>query len=141
MAYQGGQSIAAKPPYSPLDPYDFLAALPQVQLRYDGLQLVRLIQEITGAEPFMWGPAIIGFRHGSPECPADCCREEFALGFSIWREKIVIYLRRPSYGSTDFIRRIGAVFRGRSTISFTSLAEVDMAELVRLIETAWEEAK
>ncbi|MEM1359959.1 MAG: DUF1801 domain-containing protein, partial [Bacteroidota bacterium] len=44
-----------------VSPYDYIAAIPDEQKRADSEWLLQTMQEITGEEPVMWGPSIIGF--------------------------------------------------------------------------------
>ena len=39
----------------------FIEAVPQEKKRIDSLKLVDLLAEITGEEPYMYGPTIVGF--------------------------------------------------------------------------------
>ena len=40
---------------------DFLNAVPDERKRADSFALLELMREVTGEEPAMWGPSIVGF--------------------------------------------------------------------------------
>ena len=51
---------------------DFLAAATPTRRREDGVQLAEIFQEVTGADPVLWGPSIVGYgtyRYVSPANP------------------------------------------------------------------------
>ncbi|MFC7959643.1 hypothetical protein [Rhodococcoides kroppenstedtii] len=51
---------------------DFLAAATPARRRKDGLRLAELFGEVTGADPVMWGPSMVGhgsYRYASPANP------------------------------------------------------------------------
>lgn len=50
-----------------VNPYEFIAQVEHPTRRSDAERMVEIMREITGEEPVMWGPSIIGFGryHGS----------------------------------------------------------------------------
>ena len=40
---------------------EFLASVPNRQRQEDGLALLAMMKDVTGLEPEMWGPSIVGF--------------------------------------------------------------------------------
>ena len=43
------------------DPFEFIARATPAKRRTDGERLAEIFAEVTGAEPVMWGPSIIGY--------------------------------------------------------------------------------
>ena len=43
------------------DVAEFLAAVPSARRREDAHRLAAIMTELTGAQPVMWGPSIVGF--------------------------------------------------------------------------------
>ncbi|MDQ1622024.1 MAG: hypothetical protein QOH19_442 [Actinomycetota bacterium] len=70
---------------------EFLAAVEQPVRRRDGLRLLALMSEITGDEPEMWGPTIVGF--GRYHYKYDSGREgdAAAVGFSPRKARLSLY--------------------------------------------------
>lgn len=51
---------------------DFIASFANTeQKKKDSFELINLMQSVTGFEPKMWGPSIIGFGPTTTNMPAD----------------------------------------------------------------------
>ncbi|MCB0682946.1 MAG: DUF1801 domain-containing protein, partial [Saprospiraceae bacterium] len=61
---------------------DFLNQVEPEQKRQDAFEILRMMKEVTGAEPQMWGPSIVGF--GAYHYKYESGREGdwFLVGFS-----------------------------------------------------------
>ncbi|RYG93114.1 DUF1801 domain-containing protein [Loktanella sp. IMCC34160] len=115
------------------DPADFIAAVDHPQRRDDAQVLDALFRHVTGFQPRMWGPSIIGY--GQYHYRYDSGREGdfLATGFSPRKANQVIYIL-PGY--TDFgpiLDRLGKWKKGKSCLYITKLADVDLSVLEELI--------
>ncbi|MBM7824500.1 hypothetical protein JOD55_000327 [Arcanobacterium pluranimalium] len=123
----------------PLDPQTFLHSIPDLQVRRDCCELAQIMMRITGQSPVMWGPSIVGFgrldRKENPHCMCD----GLEVGFAPRSGKIFLYLRRYSHHYEDLIAQMGDVRKGRASIAFDSLSELDRDVLEDLITYAWED--
>ena len=72
--------------------FEFIADVPDQQKQKDALALVELMQNVSGFEPKMWGPSIIGF--GSYHYVYESGHEGDAplLCFSPRKADMVLYL-------------------------------------------------
>ncbi len=117
-----------------VDVADFLAQVEPGQRRIDGQRLDALFREVTGFEPRMWGPTIVGY--GRYHYVYDSGREGdyLATGFSPRKANLVLYIM-PGYA--DFggiLDRLGKHKLGKSCLYINKLADVDetvLAELIR----------
>ncbi len=117
-----------------VDVADFLAQVEPEQRRIDGQRLDALFREVTGFEPRMWGPTIVGY--GRYHYVYDSGREGdyLATGFSPRKANLVLYIM-PGYA--DFggiLDRLGKHKLGKSCLYINKLADVDetvLAELIR----------
>ncbi len=117
-----------------VDVADFLAQVEPGQRRIDGQRLDALFREVTGFEPRMWGPTIVGY--GRYHYVYDSGREGdyLATGFSPRKPNLVLYIM-PGYA--DFggiLDRLGKHKLGKSCLYINKLADVDetvLAELIR----------
>jgi len=112
---------------------DFIAAVAHPTRRSDARQLNDLFCTITGWQPRMWGPSIIGY--GQYHYTYDSGREGdfLATGFSPRKANLSIYIL-PGY--TDFgaiLARLGKHKIGKSCLSINKLADIDMGVLEDLI--------
>lgn len=112
---------------------DFIQAAPDAVRRDDAKALVALMARVTGEEPVMWGPSIIGFgsyhyRYESGH-EGDACR----LGFSPRKAELVLYVLNGSPGQAVQLARLGRHRTGKSCLYIKRLADVDMAVLEDLL--------
>lgn len=122
---------------------DFIDAAPDAVRREDAKTLVALMSRVTGEEPVMWGPSIIGFgsyhyRYESGH-EGDACR----LGFSPRKAELVLYVLTGSPEQEAPLARLGKHRTGKSCLYIKKLADVDMAALEEIVRgaLAWMEAR
>jgi len=113
----------------------FLSELSSERQKDDCITLVAMMRTVTGAEPKMWGPAIIGF--GSLHLVYDSGRELdwFQIGFSPRKGKLAIYPPSGVGWPSDVLSRLGKHSVGGSCLYVTSLTAVDLQVMQELIES------
>jgi hypothetical protein len=119
---------------------DFIASLPEKQ-RVDAQTLIDIMQEISGQPPIHWGGKIIGF--GSYHYKYASGREGDApqIGFAPGTGKFSLYL---SYNTQELVSKfpnLGKFKTSKACIYINKLADVDLAVLKQLIETAYAEQR
>ena len=112
---------ASVPPFSMLHPDE--------ARRTDARALVKLMQKITGNEPAMWGPSIVGF--GSCHYKYESGREGDMpiVGFSPRKAANVLYGAIGFAGADVLLARLGKHTTGKGCLYIKKLAEVDMKVL------------
>lgn len=131
-----------------VDPAGYIAAIDHPGRRAEGESLLALYRDITGLEPVMWGPSIIGFgryHYETKSCAGDWPR----AGFSPRKANLVVYLTcgysdSAAQAATDALRaRLGKHKMSVSCLYINRLADVDMAVLKELIafDLAWMDSK
>jgi hypothetical protein len=115
------------------DPLAFIAKVKSEGKRKDSLELVALMQDITGEPPKMWGPSIVGF--GTYHYVYASGREgEICLtGFSPRSGAIVVYLG-PGIDSDKLMAKLGKHKHGKGCLYINKLDDVDRKVLRKLIE-------
>ena len=111
----------------------FLRAVEPERKRADALRLDALFRKITGFQPAMWGPSIVGY--GRYHYVYDSGREgEFlATGFSPRKASFSIYIM-PGYADFGAIRdRLGKHKVGKSCLYVNKLDDIDLDVLAELI--------
>ncbi|MCK8483069.1 DUF1801 domain-containing protein [Aliiroseovarius sp. S2029] len=111
----------------------FIAAVKPEPKRKDAETLDRLFRQVTGFDPVMWGPSIIGY--GRYHYRYDSGREgEFlATGFSPRKARHSIYII-PGYADYgDILARLGKHKMGKSCLYVNKLADIDLDVLAELI--------
>ena len=111
----------------------FLAAVQHPRRREDGRALLGMMREVTGLEPEMWGPSIIGF--GDYHYRYESGREGdfFLVGFSPRKQSLSLYLPAgyPEYDA--LLAALGKYRKGASCLYVNKLADVDLAVLRELV--------
>jgi hypothetical protein len=106
----------------------------------DGKVLDALFRKVTGLEPRMWGPAIVGYgqyhyRYDSGH-EGDICR----VGFSPRKAKHSLYLL--GCGGEDaemeaLLARLGKHSRGKGCLYVNKLADIDLGVLEEMVALSW----
>ncbi|WP_298304354.1 DUF1801 domain-containing protein [uncultured Erythrobacter sp.] len=123
---------------------DFIEAVEPAAKREDAKVLDALFRKVTGEEPQMWGPSIIGYGsyHYKYESgrEGDMCRS----GFSPRKAKHSLYLMGgycddiTAKKREAFLKRLGKHKTGASCLYVNKLADIDLQVLEEMIATDWE---
>lgn len=120
---------------------DFIAAVPDERRRDEAAIVDAMHRRVTGLEPKMWGPSIIGY--GSYDYVYDSghsgtmCR----AGFSPRKAAMTLYLM-GHYGDRQneadaLLARLGKHKTGKSCLYINKLADVDLGVLEKLVVLSW----
>ncbi|WP_312700585.1 DUF1801 domain-containing protein [Sedimentibacter sp.] len=118
---------------------DFINSLEDQKQAQDSRELVKIMQEISGETPVMWGPAIIGF--GSYHYKYVSGREgDWAqIGFSPRKGRLSLYLTFNAAKLTEQFPDLGKYTIGKGCIYIKRLSDVNIEELRKLIAVAYAE--
>ncbi len=134
----------AKTQQTKINPADFLEAVEPPAKRDDAFEIDALFRRITGHEPAMWGPSIVGY--GSYRTTYSSGRKVRWLrtGFSPRKAKHSLYLMGGYCDELTGERRdalltkLGKHKTGKSCLYINKLADVDMDVLEEMIRNDWE---
>jgi hypothetical protein len=112
---------------------DYLAAIPDEARRRDCEQLVVLMRRVTGCEPCMWGPSIVGFDRYHYRYASGHEGESCVVGFSPRKGDLSIYLLGGFEGREELLAALGRHRIGKACLYVRRLADVDLAVLERLV--------
>jgi hypothetical protein len=120
---------------------DYLASRADAQQRSDCLELMSLFNRLTGQQPRMWGPSIVG--HGSYRYTYESGRsgESPLTGFAIRGRDLVVYLMAESEEQRALLSRLGKHKMGKSCLYFRRLADLDRPTLEALVVGSIAEAR
>ena len=113
---------------------EFIASVEHPTRRADAEALDAMFRRVTGWQPRMWGPTIIGY--GEYHYIYDSGREGdfLATGFSPRKANLSLYIM-PGYADFgDILARLGKHKLGKSCLYINKLADVDpdvVEEIVR----------
>lgn len=121
----------------------FIAGVEPLSKREDALVLDALFRKVTGEEPQMWGPSIIGYGsyHYKYESgrQGDMCR----TGFSPRKAKHSLYLMGgycdeiTAKHREEALSRLGKHKTGASCLYVNKLADIDLEVLEEMIAADW----
>ena len=112
----------------------FLASVEPDRKREEARQLDALFQRVTGWQPLMWGPSMIGYGEYHYRYESGREGDFLATGFSPRKSRHSIYIL-PGYGDYgDILARLGKHARGKSCLYINKLADIDLDVLGELIE-------
>lgn len=117
---------------------DHLAQLKDPARRADCEALVALMRELTGHEPVMWGPTIVGFGRYHYRYASGHSGEMCATGFASRTPDIAVYLLPDAPGQSELLARLGKHKMGKSCLSIRRLADVDLQVLRALVAQSYE---
>ncbi len=120
---------------------NYLDGIANEERRRDCDQLVAMMQRVTGCEPRMWGPSIVGFdsyhyRYASGR-EGDMC----VTGFSSRKPDISVYLHCDSEVRTALLARLGRHRMGAGCLYLRRLSDVDLDVLEQLVVESVAECK
>ena len=111
----------------------FLAEVEDDTRRKDAKAVDKMMREITGERPEMWGPSIIGYGEydgATGKWPR--------LGFSPRKANLVLYLM-DGYEREPLMKKLGKHKTGRSCLYINKLADVDEGVLRELVAKGWKQ--
>ena len=119
---------------------DFLQAVTPARRREDGLRLAQIFREVTGEDPVMWGPSIVGYGSYRYVSPSDPRRqgEWMKTGFSPRKAQHSIYGLKDLPAGAALLPELGKFTEGAGCVYVKSLADIDESVLRQLIAIAWE---
>lgn len=116
----------------------FLDAVPDPRRRADALDALDLIGEVTGAEPRMWGPSMIGFGRQPYRTADGKEREWFAVGLAPRKAALTLYGLTYDGSNADLLDRLGPHTTGKGCLYVKKVEALDREVLTDLVRRAWE---
>ncbi len=127
---------AIKTKQTSVDVFEFINAFANTeQKKSDSLELVKLMQEMTGCEPKMWGPSIIGF--GVFHYKSDKSKQEGdwpLLGFSPRKAAISLYVYSGNPKHAYLLEGLGKYKIGKACIYIKKLSDINHEVLKNLMK-------
>ncbi|TAH33460.1 DUF1801 domain-containing protein [Candidatus Saccharibacteria bacterium] len=121
---------------------DFLNAVPEDMKRKDGFELLKLFTEVTGETAKMWGSSIVGFGQYHYKSERSSQEGDWPLtGFSPRKAALTLYLGLNVDEYADQLASLGKHKTGKGCLYINKLADIDLAVLRKLIDTAHHDMK
>lgn len=115
------------------NPSKFLKGIEDDQKRSDCLELLALMEAITGKKPKMWGTSIIGFGNYHYKYTSGREGDYFVTGFSPRKQNLTIYIMPGFTRYEAVMSKIGKYKTGKSCLYIKKLDDIDRDLLRELI--------
>jgi hypothetical protein len=115
---------------------DFLNKVADEERRADCFAIAKLMEEVTGEKPKMWGPSIVGF--GSYHYKYASGREgDWPItGFSPRKKDLTLYIMMGFDKHRDLMEKLGKHSSSKSCLYVKRLADIHVPTLKKLIKTS-----
>lgn len=120
-----------------VDVAGFLAAVDNPVRRRDAATLVGLMSRVTGAQPRMWGPTIVGFGTYHYRYPSGREGDMGAAGFSPRKSATTIYLPEGVDAHAELLAALGPHTLGKGCLYVKDLDAVDLAVLEEIVRRSY----
>ncbi|MEO7922691.1 MAG: DUF1801 domain-containing protein [Chitinophagaceae bacterium] len=111
----------------------FIKKISEPQRQKDAFAIIAIMKKVSGFEPKMWGPAIVGF--GSYHYKYESGREGDAplIGFSPRKAAFSLYLSSRFAKREELLNQFGKHKTSKACIYFKKIADIDIAVLKKMI--------
>jgi len=117
-------------------PTDFIASVMDDERRKDATQMLKIMKEVTGERPVMWGSSIVGF--GSYHYKSERSRQEGdwpMTGFSPRKQSLTIYIMPGFKEYGPLLKKLGKhTISGGSCIYVKRLNDIHIPTLKTIIK-------
>jgi hypothetical protein len=126
-----GYDAKTKPTRLSVDAH--LGAIEDPTRRQDCREIAALMQRITGCEPTLWGPSIVGFDRYHYRYASGHEGESCVVGFAARKGDISLYLMGGYEGAEGLLAQLGKHKTGKACLYIKRLADVQLPILEQLI--------
>jgi len=119
----------------------FISRVEDPQKRADSKAIIKLMKQVTKAEPKMWGSSMVGFGRYHYKYDSGREGEWFITGFSPRNQNLTIYIM-PGFDKYDsLMKQLGKHKTGKSCLYISKLEDVDTKVLKELIKQSFQYMK
>jgi len=113
---------------------DFISSIADQQRRKDCQAVVRLMRQVTGEKPVMWGTSIVGFGRYTYHYDSGRELEWFSLGFSPRKNSLTLYLMAGFRSFPELMKKLGKHKTSQSSLYVSKLADIQQPVLKELLQ-------
>ncbi len=104
----------------------FINQVDKEQMKADSYELIKVLQEVSGYKPKMWGPSIVGFGSYHYKYASGHEGDWAMLGFSPRKSAISLYIYTECADSADLLSKLGKFKMGKACIYIKKLNDIDL---------------
>jgi hypothetical protein len=121
---------------------DFLNRIPDAARREDCFAVAKMMEEITGSKPQMWGPSIVGFGTWHYKYATGREGDWPVAAFSPRKQDLTLYLSLDGYEKYgELMDQLGKHKTGKSCLYIKRLSDIHVPTLKKLIKASVKDAK
>lgn len=120
---------------------DFLNRIADTERREDCFEVARIMEEITGEKPKMWGPSIVGFGTYHYVYASGHKGDWPMAAFSPRKKDLTIYMMAGFTKHDELMSKLGKYSAAKSCLYVKRLSDIHVPTLKKLIKTSLKELK
>lgn len=120
---------------------DFIDQVEPEWKRDDARELLKLIAEISGEKPVMWGDSIVGFGNYHYKYKSGREGDWFLAGFSPRKTSTTIYMMGGFEGQEDDLKKLGKHKASVGCLYIKKLSDIDIEILKKMTKRSIETLK
>ncbi len=113
---------------------DFIDGIEDERKRKDARAILKLMKEVTGKRPKMWGASIVGFGTYHYKYASGREGDWFVAGFSPRKQNLTLYIMSGFKGHDKLLAKLGKHKTGKSCLYINKLEDVNMTVLRELVK-------
>lgn len=113
---------------------DFLNSVEDEKKRMASFVICDLMQEVTGAEPKMWGDSIVGFGNYHYKYASGREGDWFVTGFSPRKRNLTLYIMSGFSEYDHLLQELGKHKTGKGCLYINKIEDVDLDVLGDLVK-------
>ena len=115
---------------------DFLNRVPDAARREDCFAVAKMMEEITGEKPKMWGPSIVGFGTWTYKYASGRQGDWPVAAFSPRKQDLTVYLGVDFEKKDELLSQLGKHKTGKSCLYIKRLSDIHIPTLKKLIKAS-----
>jgi hypothetical protein len=115
---------------------DFLAAVANENRRKDAQTVLELMQQITGFEPKLWGPSIVGFGSYHYKYASGREGDSMLVGFSPRKQDLTVYINGGFEQHPELMEKLGKFKTGKVCLYIKKLEDIHLPTLRELVQAS-----
>ena len=113
---------------------EFLNEISDEQRRADCFQVAKIMEEITGEKPKMWGPSIVGFGSYHYKYASGHEGDAPITGFSPRKKDLTVYMMMGFTKHAELMEKLGKHSAAKSCLYIRRLSDIHVPTLKKLIK-------
>lgn len=119
----------------------FLNKIPDAARREDCFAIAKMMEEITGSKPQMWGPSIVGFGTYRYKYASGHEGDWPITGFSPRKQDLTLYLMIGCDKYEELLGQLGKHRKSKACLYIKRLSDVHVPTLKKLIKASVKDLK